>query len=596
MFFLVSFYIALIIFAAGTIYKISTWFRFRVGPESLEYSGSARAAAAFKGAVKTIAGRKILTLAKVFLLDGLLQLRILRESFSRWLMHICIFTGFMLLFLMHALGSVVTSSLFHDYLPTLNPFWFLRDLFGAVVILGIIIAVYRRFVKKQPYFINSPQDYYAVIIVAVILVSGILLNGIKIASYNSYQDMVYSYMGMASDEELEALEAYWVKNFGVVSPNEFKDVDEKTLSMGKQLHDMSCASCHSSARSAPISYGTAKIVSPVSRLLDKLSAPSILWYIHYLAGLLMLAYLPFSKMFHILSAPASLMANAVMDEDSDKANIATRQALELDACTHCGTCTRTCSMRTAFETIPNFNILPSEKIRAVKSLASGRSLDQSRIKDLMEGVYLCTNCRRCTVVCPVGINLQDMWFSVRERLISQGYREFFTLSPFSFYRSLRLGESGEQEGSLPAEKAMEEISRMFPFERSEEKPVPLAGSGGQGSGISPAGDLSSDTKSFAYCFGCETCTTSCPVAACYENAEEALGLLPHQIMHCLALGMRDAVLGCGMIWNCLTCYQCQEQCPQGVKITDIFFELKNMAVLKAKEEEKEKTQQTKEYS
>jgi heterodisulfide reductase subunit C len=33
-----------------------------------------------------------------------------------------------------------------------------------------------------------------------------------------------------------------------------------------------------------------------------------------------------------------------------------------------------------------------------------------------------------------------------------------------------------------------------------------------------------------------------------------------------------------MLWDCLTCYQCQEQCPQGVCITDVLYELKNFTV------------------
>jgi len=28
----------------------------------------------------------------------------------------------------------------------------------------------------------------------------------------------------------------------------------------------------------------------------------------------------------------------------------------------------------------------------------------------------------------------------------------------------------------------------------------------------------------------------------------------------------------------LTCYQCQEHCPQNVNVTDLFFELKNLAI------------------
>jgi heterodisulfide reductase subunit C len=32
-----------------------------------------------------------------------------------------------------------------------------------------------------------------------------------------------------------------------------------------------------------------------------------------------------------------------------------------------------------------------------------------------------------------------------------------------------------------------------------------------------------------------------------------------------------------MTWDCTTCYQCQENCPQGIKVTEIIYELKNRA-------------------
>jgi len=32
------------------------------------------------------------------------------------------------------------------------------------------------------------------------------------------------------------------------------------------------------------------------------------------------------------------------------------------------------------------------------------------------------------------------------------------------------------------------------------------------------------------------------------------------------------------LWDCTTCFTCQERCPKDVKITDIIIELRNMAV------------------
>ncbi|MBD3226572.1 MAG: 4Fe-4S dicluster domain-containing protein [Candidatus Lokiarchaeota archaeon] len=79
-----------------------------------------------------------------------------------------------------------------------------------------------------------------------------------------------------------------------------------------------------------------------------------------------------------------------------------------------------------------------------------------------------------------------------------------------------------------------------------------------------------DIKSLKYCFQCSTCTASCPVA-------HVMDLMPHQVMRMISLGMEEKVLQCNTIWLCTTCYNCQDRCPQSVKVTDILFALKNLA-------------------
>ncbi len=95
--------------------------------------------------------------------------------------------------------------------------------------------------------------------------------------------------------------------------------------------------------------------------------------------------------------------------------------------------------------------------------------------------------------------------------------------------------------------------------------------------------VSAQASTFSVCFGCENCTNVCPVVGNYENPQEVLGLVPHQIMHALALGRRDLTFGSRMLWDCVTCYICQEHCPQGVCITDVLYELKNQAIRQLKE-------------
>jgi heterodisulfide reductase subunit C len=240
----------------------------------------------------------------------------------------------------------------------------------------------------------------------------------------------------------------------------------------------------------------------------------------------------------------------------------------------------------AFDKIPNLNILPSEKIASVRALASGRDLTPEQLNHIQEGIYLCTNCRRCTVVCPVGINLQDLWFTVRETLLKRGSPELLALSPFSYYRGL-MRESFLHDGYRePLARARQAIAAECDLMKPSDEPLSLTPTdrefkGGLG--------LSDQASTFSGCFGCETCTTVCPVVANFDNPQEVLGLLPHQIMHACSLGLKDLAFGSNMLWDCLTCYQCQEQCPQGVRVTDVLYELKNGAARQVREKRPQST-------
>lgn len=573
MVFLTLFYISLAVFAVGLIYKVSTWFSRKIGIGAKGFTTSQRVSAAVKGLVGVVFSEKILTLIKVFFLDVLLQTRILKEDFTRWLMHMLIFGGFMLLLFMHALQRLVSEAIFSNYYATLNPFFFLRSLFGIMIFMGVGIAVYRRFISKVPRLRTKRVDHYAIIILAVILISGVLLEGVKITSMTAYQNHVDDYAEMEEDEEFEALESYWVQYHGVVSPNLKPPFDEEVLAQGQEIDEESCLDCHSRSAWAFSGYAVAKIIKPVAFALDQAGAVTFLLYIHWLACFIGLGYLPFSKMFHIFSTPASLLVNAVMDKaTSDPANIVTRQAMELDACMRCGTCSLRCSAAAAFDARGNEYILPAEKMTFLKKLATGKDLDQKVIEAIQEGVYLCTNCDRCTVVCPAGINLRELWFNVREDLVQRGYPEPLVLSPFSFYRGLRRENISTEDYGKPLKGANQAVAGNF--EQVMDKSTPISFSDRESVELNrlPGADT------FSYCFGCQNCTTVCPVVVSYENPQETLGLLPHQIMNCLGLGLVEMASGPKMLWDCVTCYQCQEHCPQNVQVTDLLFQLKNLAV------------------
>jgi len=576
MFYSLSLYFSLTIFVLGLLYKISNWFRYSIGIEGSGIPTSARIIAAVRGIITTLFSSKIITLLRVFILDVILQARTFREDFSRWLMHMCIYGGFMLLLLMHALSKFTTAILFADYYSTLNPFLFLRDLAALLMILGLFLAMFRRYFRKGWRPATNAMDLYAILILAVIMISGILLEGAKIVSPTVFQSMVQEYLIQPDEEQIRSLSSYWVQEFGAVSPSLEGPFDSKVLQEGRVIHEMNCMQCHSRPQWGVAGYAVSRLMKPMAEELDRADLPATLWYLHFLACFLGLAYLPFSKMFHIFASPLSLMANAVMDRNtSAPANIATKQILELDACVHCGACTQRCSVAVAFGEIPNVNILPSEKIASLKALAAGRNLSSRELRTVQQGLFLCTNCNRCTLVCPVGIGLRDLWVSARELLLQRSLPESLLLSPFSLYRGLTQEFIGQTRYRNPLDLIRNAIAAGFPQEQGRDPSSPFGfGEKALLSGL----NASIQANSFSHCYGCMTCSNACPVVRNYAKPGDVLGLMPHQLMHAIGLRQWDLVFESMMLWNCLGCYQCQENCPQNVQVTEILYELKNVAV------------------
>lgn len=559
-----SFYIASAICILGILFKIWLWFSYRIGVEAGYYSAGQRAANALRGILRTVFSPRLFKLLYAFVVDVIFQFRILKTSPVRWVMHFSIFAGFTALLLMHALEDEVSRQVFAVYEPTLNPFMFLRNLFGLMVIVGLGIAVYRRYANPALKTITGLADKFVLILLAVIMLSGFGLEAAKIISPGIFYDMVEIYAGYTPDSQaVEPLEAYWAKHYGVAFPGNSFTFDEKTMADGRYMNESYCAFCHARPESAFVSYPISLGIKPAAGFLERIDAAGLLRYLHFLACFVGLALLPFTKMFHIVSTPVSLMVNGVFGPKSARPlNLVNRRALDLEACTHCGACSLHCSVAPVFQCIDNDKILPSERLATLKQVAAGKPVSSKMLNFIAEGSFICTQCYRCTQLCPAGINLQDIWLSSRRELERQGF-----------------GHPGTWVPAQLAEKAS--------FRHNPDR------IGGRQEDI--AGELMQvaiSRSDFSECVKCKTCTNSCPVVACYDDPKAELDLLPHQMMHALSLGLKDIVLESRMIWACTTCYQCQEHCPQGVKITDIFYGLKNLAYHRAKAETRPELRQS----
>ncbi len=567
--------LSLILFAIGMIFKIVQWFSFKIGLQAQNSSFSQRLISSLKSIPGVIFSPKFVIILKTFVFEVLFLIKILKQDVLRWIMHMLIFWGFILLFFMHALESIVSEKIFSYYYSTVNPFMFLRDFFGFMVLIGIIIAICRRSFMKIHRLTTNKMDIYAIFIVAIIILSGFALEGSKIISHTDFQNMEKDFAALDYKEDRLALEAYWVKYYGLVSPNIIiEQISSETLAAGEEIHNESCVECHTRPQAAFAGYAMSKMMKPLGGLLDSMGMVNILYYFHILSCFIGLALLPFTKMLHMITTPLSLITNAIMQRDkSDPLNIATRQLIELDACVHCSLCSKTCSQGPAFDVKNNVNILPSERMLSLRQYFKTKDLGSSQFMAIQEGIFLCSNCDRCTVVCPAGINLKELWYDVREEFIRSGVSiTSLVLSPYSYNRTYNQDDFEATLFDMPAKHAKGIIASRYK-KKSHSEDVLSLNDGNNEFKDNKQPTLAENT--FASCFSCENCTNVCPVVMNYEKPEQVLDLLPHQMMRAIGLGLENLALESNMLWDCVTCYQCQEHCPQNVKVTDIFYELKN---------------------
>lgn len=558
--------LAILVCLVGLAFRCYAWFTQSIQPPTPAIPLSERLATAGKSVAAVLSSGRIVTVLKSIVADLLVQQRVFVKSSLRWTAHTLIFFGFIGLLLMHGMESVVSENLFADYVSTLNPYLFLRNLFGLMVLVGVGLATYRRITMSNRRLKSYPSDWLALILVGGIALSGMLLEGSRITSYPIFMEMVDEYGGY-EDEELLQLEAFWVAENGLRSPNVKTPLPSSMVQAGREVNSESCIECHAANSSAFASITLAPITRIFAAVIGDGGSVGLFYFLHVLFCLALLAWLPFSKMFHVVAAPVSLLVNSVLGKNtSTPINDLNRQMVGLSACTHCGSCSVECSSGMFFESFKNDFILPSEKIQYLKHIAAGKPVDRLTRKRLQEGLFVCTSCDRCTDICPSGINLRDIFVSSRYALLEDGLVEKTMLSHFSFPLALAQHNTGDH---LKALKAVEQLFRET-FQKISDIVEPFT----------LRRDSSFKNISYKGCYSCQRCTNICPVVRSYENPIEQLDMLPHQLIFSLGIGNTELAMGSQMIWSCSTCYLCQEHCPNQVELTDIFYNLKNEALKK----------------
>ncbi len=75
------------------------------------------------------------------------------------------------------------------------------------------------------------------------------------------------------------------------------------------------------------------------------------------------------------------------------------------------------------------------------------------------------------------------------------------------------------------------------------------------------------------CIQCGTCSGSCPVTY-------AMDYSPRQVIAMFRAGAIEELLESRTIWICASCYNCTVRCPEEIKVTDLLYALKRVAIEK----------------
>jgi len=149
---------------------------------------------------------------KAILNEVILEKSILKTSFIRWAVFFGVSMGFVFLFTIFL--AFISLKLFIG-LDFIEPSSFhltldlLLDLFGLFIMIGILLAILRRYVLRSDQMENLTQDTVAVIFIFLIILSGFLLEGFRLATLPPCSAIKFSFIGSMIGSYLRAIELPW---------------------------------------------------------------------------------------------------------------------------------------------------------------------------------------------------------------------------------------------------------------------------------------------------------------------------------------------------------------------------------------------------
>ena len=314
------------------------------------------------------------------------------REFFPGVIHFLIFTGCVVLFI----GTVLVAASHYVYEFLEGGVYLglslVLDIFGLLLIIGVIMAMYRRYLQKPDRLDNRTEDLLALLLLLVLAVSGFIVEGLRIA---------------ATELKTNPDWAVWSPG-GYLFALGFRGMGQSTLLLWHQ----------------------------------------VIWWLHSVLAIGAIIYvaLAWNRLWHIIVSPINVFfrnlgprgALAPIDMEAAEIfgvdriqNFTWKHLLDLDACTRCGRCQDSCpaylsgkplSPKKVIQDLKSHlleraPVLLKRKAEETNPGDNGRAMIGEVVGE--DEIWNCTTCYACQEVCPVYVEPMVKLIEMRRNLVME---------------------------------------------------------------------------------------------------------------------------------------------------------------------------------
>jgi hypothetical protein len=287
------------LFAVELVVILSVWLKARVPGLPADASRWRKLGAVMGLVLSTIFSRRIWSLLKALVVDGMVHRRLYRANLRRWSIHIAVFGSWLVLGVLSTITGLVVEILpllgmspmqvaslpLIGHLYHADVWWvaLLNELLGLTVLAGMFLVIYRRYIQKDPQLRTMPADNVVIALLTLIALSGFPAETFRLlADYTTPVGVFRPDPAMLSAVKFPAvLYDVWGPQWGF-------------------LGYLSAAL-----------LGTLRLSPGVWTVLHNVS-----FWLHFVIVTALLFLLPFSRFFHVIMSPVIVAYNTTMEREA----------------------------------------------------------------------------------------------------------------------------------------------------------------------------------------------------------------------------------------------------------------------------------------